>query len=99
MFSVGTYMIMERGFVRILFGFSLLTHATNLIILAMSGEPLDKTSPIITPLSKMQVDPLPQALILTAIVIGFGVGAYLVVLMYRLYKDNDTTDAKKMYEE
>jgi multicomponent Na+:H+ antiporter subunit C len=45
------------------------------------------------------VDPLPQALILTAIVIGFGVIAYLVLLLYRLFLDQKTTNAAELYDE
>jgi multicomponent Na+:H+ antiporter subunit C len=45
------------------------------------------------------VDPLPQALILTAIVIGFGVAAYLVFLLYRLFLDQKTTNAAELYDE
>ncbi|MFH1357394.1 MAG: NADH-quinone oxidoreductase subunit K [bacterium] len=99
LFAGGIYLIFQRGFVRILFGFSLITHAANVFILAMSGEPGNKASPIITEGVTQYVDPLPQALILTAIVIGFGVTAYLVVLLYRLYRDTETTDAMEMYED
>lgn len=98
LFGAGTYLVFQRGFVRLLFGFSLITHATNLFVLAMSGEPGKKESPIITAAAGNYVDPLPQALILTAIVIGFGVSAYLVVLLYRLYIDNDTTDVWDLYD-
>jgi multicomponent Na+:H+ antiporter subunit C len=45
------------------------------------------------------VDPLPQALILTAIVIGFGLSAYLVFLLYRLFLDQETTNTVELYEE
>jgi len=99
LFGSGIYLILQRGFVRVLFGFSLLTHATNLFVLAMSGEPGNKASPIIADGVTSYVDPLPQALILTAIVIGFGVTAFLVILLYRLFKDSDTADIKDMFEE
>jgi len=98
-FAAGTYLIFQRGFMRLLFGFSLYTHAANIFVLAMSGEPGTKRAPIITEGILEYVDPLPQALILTAIVIGFGVTAYLVVMLYRLYNDNQTTDMKIMYEK
>lgn len=99
LFSGAVYLILQRGFVRILFGFSLLTHATNLLVLAVSGDPTGKISPIVIKLTDPYVDPLPQALILTAIVIGFGVSAYLVVLLYRLFRDNNTTDASEMFDQ
>lgn len=99
LFSSGTYLILQRGFIRILFGFSLLTHGTNLFVLAMSGEPGNNRPPIMSAGVTNYVDPLPQALILTAIVIGFGVTAYLVVMLYRLYRDNNTTDVKDLFEK
>lgn len=102
LFSCGTYLILQRGFVRVFFGFALYTHAANLFILSMSGPPLQKNSPIVpagTTDFTQFVDPLPQALILTAIVIGFGVSAYLIVLLYRLFLDNETIDVKEMFEQ
>lgn len=99
LFACGTYLILHRDFIKILFGFSILTHATNVFVLVISGEPSDKSSPIVSGLAENYVDPLPQALILTAIVIGFGVTAYLVVLLYRLYADNDSTDAEEIYHK
>lgn len=99
LFGTGVFLILQRRFIHILFGFGLLTHAANLFILSMSGYAEHQTAPIVSALSKHSVDPLPQALILTAIVIGFGVSAYLVVLMYRLSVDNNTDDAKEMFDQ
>ena len=99
LFGCGTYLILQRGFIRILFGFSLYTHASNLFVLAVSKDPVQKVSPIVKEGVESYVDPLPQALILTAIVIGFGVSAYLVVLLYRLYQDNKTIDSIEMFKK
>lgn len=98
-FTAGTYLILQKGFVRILFGFSLLNHAANLTVLAVSGNPQNKLAPIVEQPKGIYVDPLPQALILTAIVIGFGVTAYMVVLMYRIYLDNKTTNLRSLFGE
>ncbi|NJK90830.1 MAG: Na(+)/H(+) antiporter subunit C [Blastochloris sp.] len=97
LFSVALYLILQRSFVKMLFGFVLLSNAVNLFLLAMSGPPDGKDSPIISPNSSSYVDPLPQALILTAIVISFGVSAYLVVLLYRLFLDHGVTNACELY--
>lgn len=97
LFACGTFLILQRSFVKILFGFIILSNAVNLLILAMSGEPSRKLAPLMTGESGARVDPLPQALILTAIVIGFGVTAYLVVLLYRLFLDHQTTNAADLY--
>lgn len=99
MFTVATYLVLQRSFVKILFGFLILTNAANLVVLAMSGRPDGKRAPLVLDPAAPMVDPLPQALILTAIVIGFGVAAYLVFLLYRLFLDQKTTNAAELYEE
>jgi multicomponent Na+:H+ antiporter subunit C len=98
LFTVGVYLVLQRSFVKILFGFIVLTNAANLLVLKMSGEPGGRRPPIVTEPGP-HVDPLPQALILTAIVIGFGVTAYLVVLLYRLFLDHRTTNAAQLYAD
>lgn len=97
LFGCATYLILQSSFVRILFGFVVISHAANLLVLSMSGDPAGKTAPIVTDPAVAMVDPLPQALILTAIVIGFGMTAYLVLLLYRLFLDQKTTNASEMY--
>ena len=78
-------MILSKNLIRIVLGTAIYTHVANLVILAMSGFNA-KNVPIINGEGKNYVDPLPQALILTAIVIGFAVTAFLLVLVYRTYK-------------
>lgn len=98
MVACAVYLILQRQFSRILFGFVMLSNAVNLIILGVSGNAESKIAPILRDGSVSLVDPLPQALILTAIVIGFGVTAYLVFLMYRMFLDYHTTDAEEMFD-
>ena len=99
LFGCATWLILTRNFVRVLFGFIVLSNAANLLVLSMSGRPDGKAAPIITKAATPMVDPLPQALILTAIVIGFGVTAFLVTLLYRLFLDHETTDAGAMFAD
>ncbi len=99
LFACATWLVLQRSFVRILFGFIVLSNAANLLVLAMSGRPDGKVPPIVDGTGMPMVDPLPQALILTAIVIGFGVIAYLVTLLYRLFLDQKTTNAAEMFDE
>jgi multicomponent Na+:H+ antiporter subunit C len=99
LFACATFMILQTSFVRILFGFVILSNAANLLVLSMSGEPTGKAAPIVGNSKLPMVDPLPQALILTAIVIGFGMTAYLVLLLYRLFLDQKTTNAAEMYSD
>lgn len=95
-FSVSFYLLLGRELKSVAMGVFLLGHAANLCLIAMSGSPLvhqDDTTfwkqpPVLTealqnhpaPLEVI-VDPLPQALILTAIVISFGVMAFLLALL------------------
>lgn len=101
LFSGAIYLMLQTSFVRILFGIMLLTHAANIVLLASSGNPDGKYAPVIGakgPAGTVEmVDPLPQALTLTAIVIGFGVAAYLILLLYRVFLDKKTTNAAELY--
>jgi multicomponent Na+:H+ antiporter subunit C len=99
LFACATYLILQSSFVKILFGFIVLSNAANILLLSLSGPPDGRVAPIAGQSAQPLVDPLPQALILTAIVIGFGVTAYLVMLLYRLFLDQKTTNADELYAE
>jgi len=83
MFAAGVYVMLERSLTRVLIGFLLVGNATNLLVFIMSGRA--GTSPIVTGTAAdaNMVDPVPQVLMLTAIVINFGITALLVALIYR----------------
>ncbi|TFB73383.1 Na(+)/H(+) antiporter subunit C [Cryobacterium glaciale] len=82
MYAAGVYVMLERSLTRVLIGFLLVGNATNLLIFIMSGRP--GSSPIVTGTSvDDMVDPIPQVLMLTAIVINFGITALLLALIYR----------------
>jgi len=83
--STGLYLVLDRTLLRVVIGLGLLSNGTNLFILA-SGGLGPGGSPIIHAEHAQSVDPLPQALILTAIVIGFGVTALLLTLSFRTYQ-------------
>ena len=95
LYACGIYLMLERSMTRVLLGFLLVGNATNLLILIMAGKA--GLAPIVgdgVDASEM-TDPLPEALILTAIVITFGVSAFLMALIYRswrLEKDDDLDD-------
>jgi multicomponent Na+:H+ antiporter subunit C len=97
LFGAAVFLILQASFVRILFGFILLSNAANLFVLAMSGPPEGKAAPVVRGGGPF-VDPLPQALILTAIVIGFGMIAYLVILLYRTFLDQRTCSARELFD-
>lgn len=98
LFTVSTYLLLQKSFIRILFGFVIFSNAGNLFILSMSGSPAGKRAPILTPGEAPFVDPLPQALVLTAIVIGFGLTVYLIMLLYRIILDARSIDAEKLFQ-
>jgi len=88
----------------VLLGTLLLTHATSMLLIAMGGWKPEERPPILVPSAELPLsayaDPVPQALILTAIVIGFGVTAYLVVLIMRGNEEmNDMEMTERPREE
>lgn len=85
--SAAVFLCLSRRLPHILFGFLLLSNGANLTVLAVSGDPSGR-APAVVGASGPYVDPLPQALILTAIVIGFSVAAYLTIFLYRHFLDD-----------
>lgn len=87
--TCGVYLILSKSLLRIIIGSSIISHAVNLILLTSGG--LKKgASPIYEEEQHFYTDPIPQALILTAIVISFAVTAFFLVLAFRSYKELGT---------
>ena len=85
------YLVLQRGMVRIIFGMSLFGHATNLTLLATGvGAWRGEAFPSRTPFEEM-ADPLPQAFVLTAVVIAMATTTILL-MMSSLGQDDDTYD-------
>lgn len=85
MYACGVYLMLDRTLTRLLLGFLLVGNATNLLIFLMSGS--FGAAPIVGQAEPEEMsDPLPQAFILTAIVITFGVAAFLLALIYRSWR-------------
>ena len=86
LYACGVYLLLERSMTRVLLGFLLVGNATNLLILITAGRA--GIAPIVVDgvAADDMTDPLPQALILTAIVITFGVSAFLMALIYRSWR-------------
>ena len=83
LYAVGIYLLLERSLTRVLLGLMLLANATNLLLLATGGYA--GLAPIFNkdiPPTEYN-DPLPQAFILTSIVISFAVTAFMLSLIYR----------------
>lgn len=84
------YLLQRRELIRVILGFVLLSHAVNLILMAAGGTS-GRTAPFGTFTSTEGVaDPLPQAFVLTAIVIAFSITIYLLTLAITGRRDDDT---------
>jgi multicomponent K+:H+ antiporter subunit C len=80
--ACGVYLLLRARTYPVILGIMLLGYAVNLFLVAMGRLKTDRP-PIIQPDATSYADPLPQALVLTAIVIGFGMAAFVVVLALR----------------
>lgn len=81
--------------IRVILGTAILTHAGHLLLITMGGLK-GKTVPLIGEDTSQYVDALPQALILTSIVISFGVTAFFLVLVYRTYQEFGTDNLQEL---
>lgn len=95
LFATGIYNLLQKQLIRIIIGTGLLTHGAHLFILTMGGLKQGK-APILEEDVSNYTDPLPQALILTSIVISFGVTSLLLVLAYRAANDNETDNMDQL---
>ncbi|MDF1632038.1 Na+/H+ antiporter subunit C [Mycoplana sp. MJR14] len=98
-FAAAVYLMLSKFLVRILLGVAILGNAVNLLLFT-TGRIVREVPPIIPAGADHQVavtaNPLPQALILTAIVISFSFFAFLLVLSYRAFQDLGTDNANEM---
>lgn len=79
MTAIGVYLILRRSSFPVILGLAMLSYAVNLFIFA-SGRLAIGLPPILTKGAEGHTDPLTQALVLTAIVISFGMSAVIVVM-------------------
>lgn len=101
LYATAAYALLRRSLVKIVIGLMLLSHASNLLIFVTGG--LGEGAPVfVDPATGSaaagHADPLPQALILTAIVIGFGILAFTLVLLKRAYRAMQADDLDCMKE-
>jgi multicomponent Na+:H+ antiporter subunit C len=100
--SAGIYLLLKRSLARALFGVVLLSHGANLLVFTLGG-PVRGKAPIVpkgdlAP-EAIHADPVSQALVLTAIVIGFAVVAFFAVLIERTYRATASEDSDDLTEE
>ncbi|AKR54706.1 Na(+) H(+) antiporter subunit C [Devosia sp. H5989] len=102
-FAASIYLLLSRSVIRMLLGLTLFGNAVNLLIFT-AGRLTREVPPIVPDGLKVPTEqianPLPQALILTAIVIGFAMFTFLLVLAYRAYQtlNADNTDTMRLTE-
>ena len=97
--AASAYLMLDRNIMRFLFGLVLLSNAANVTIF-VAGR-FTRAEPPLVPLgaeglATTAANALPQALVLTAIVIGFGLLAFLLALVFRSYKDIGTMDSDEI---
>lgn len=102
LYATGLYLMLRRRLAQIIIGLGLLSNGTNMLIFTAGG--LTRSNPPVVPADAMvpvapYADPVPQSLILTAIVIGFGVLAFTLVLAHRVHQSLGTDDVDDIGRE
>ncbi len=102
LYAAGIYLMLRRRLAQLIIGLGLLSNGTNLLIFTAGG--LTRGHPPVVPagadaLVPPYADPVPQALVLTAIVIGFGLLAFLLVLAHRVHATVGTDDVDELSRE
>ncbi len=99
LYTTGFYLMLRRQLAQLIVGLGLLSNGTNVLIFTAGG--LTRARPPVVPAGADQLlppyaDPVPQSLILTAIVIGFGVLAFSLVLAHRVHRAHGTDDVDEI---
>lgn len=95
LYATGLYLMLRRSITKLAIGLVLISYAANVLIFT-AGRLVRANAPVVPPGALVPAapyaDPLPQALILTAIVISFGVTAFAIVLLKRTYQTVGSDD-------
>src|SRR5919112_5512869 len=93
LYASGLYLMLRRRLAELIIGLGLLSNGSNILILSAAGVTRAKP-PLMTAgaIASEFADPVPQSLILTAIVIGFGVLAFSLVLAHRVHESVGSDD-------
>lgn len=93
MTAAGVYLLLRARTFTVVLGMTLLSYATNVFLFAMGRLAIDQP-PVISALARGYSDPLPQALVLTAIVISFAMTAVVVVMALRSFLESGTDEGQ-----
>jgi multicomponent Na+:H+ antiporter subunit C len=96
LFAAGTFLILRRSLLKVVIGFSLMSHGTNLLLLTAGKLKRGAVPILVEGYGGTYTDPLPQALILTAIVISFAMTAFMLALVYKTYQAFGTDDLDRL---
>lgn len=95
LFGAAAYLMLSKNIIRIIIGTAVLSHGAHLMLLTM-GELKRGAIPVLDENVDVYADPLPQALILTAIVIAFALTAIILIMALRIYKELGTNNIERM---
>ena len=97
LYTAGVYMILRRNMVKFILGIIFLSNATNLLVFVSAGLVSGRPVFVKEHLTQTELsDPLPQAMVLTAIVIGFGIVSFTLALKYKFFTATGTNDLDKL---
>ena len=101
-FIVGIYAVVaKKNIIKIIIGLLLIDYSVNMLLVLIGyrsggGAPILQKGQAAAEFAAASVDPLPQAMVLTSIVIGLGITALMVAMAVRLYEKYDTFDMDKI---
>lgn len=98
LYTAGVYMVLRRSILKFIIGLIFLSNATNLLVFIASGIVAGQPAFVGagTENANTLSDPLPQALVLTAIVIGFGIVVFTIALKYKFFEATGTDDLDQL---
>jgi multicomponent Na+:H+ antiporter subunit C len=100
LYTAGVYMLLRRSILKFIIGIIFLSNATNLLVFISSGIIAGQAAFVdgTTTSSNNLADPLPQALVLTAIVIGFGIVVFTLALKFKFFETTGTDDLDQLQQ-
>lgn len=98
LYTAGVYMLLRRSILKFIIGIIFLSNATNLLVFLSAGPVAGKPAFLggETGDAVNYADPLPQALVLTAVVIGLGIVVYLLAIKYRFFSETGSDDLDEL---
>ena len=98
LYTAGVYMLLRRSILKFIIGIIFMSNATNLLVFLSAG--LEAGKPVFLEgkegVASAFADPLPQALVLTAVVIGLGIMVYLLAVKYRFFNETGSDDLDEL---